>query len=110
MNLPISWIDKIFHKLALTYGRDFLGRWEGLDIEEVKADWAHELRGYAQNPAALAYGLESCLSGKPPTVQDFKTACARRNAEFVTLPSPRANPALVAAELAKARAILTKQG
>lgn len=29
MSLPAAWIDKIFTKLTLAYGRDFLGRWEG---------------------------------------------------------------------------------
>lgn len=101
MSLPIPWVEKIFRKLIVTYGRDFLGRYEGLDIEDVKADWAHELRGFQQNPAALAYGLETCLGGKPPTVQDFKLACNRRPDTTLALPSPPADPERMAAELAK---------
>ena len=72
MSLPMSWVDKIFLKLTLNYGRDFLNRWEGVPIADVKSDWAHELRGYQQNPSAIEYGLEHCLTGKPPTVQEFK--------------------------------------
>ena len=101
MSLPIAWVDKIFHKLILNYGRDFLGRWEGVPIEDVKADWAHELRGYQQNPSAIAYGLEHSLGGKPPTVQEFKAICNKRPDSTIALPSPPANPERVAAELKK---------
>lgn len=101
MSLPMPWIDKIFLKLTLTFGRDFLGRWEGIPIEDVKADWAHELRGLQQNPHAIAYGLEHCLGGKAPTVQEFKAICARRPDSALALPAPPADPERVAAEMAK---------
>jgi hypothetical protein len=109
MSLPSPWVDRIFHKLALTFGKEFVQRWEGLDIGEVKADWAHELSGYQKNPEAIRHGIETCITGKPPTVHEFKAACARYQSTFKALPSPLADRALVAAELAKARAILTGQ-
>lgn len=101
MSLPMPWIDKLFLKLTLNFGRDFLSRWEGVPIEDVKADWAHELRGFQQNPSALAYGLEHCLSGKAPTVQEFKAVCIKRPDANLALPAPPADPKRVAAELAK---------
>jgi len=101
MSLPMPWVDKIFLKLTLNFGRDFLGRWEGVPIEDVKADWAHELRGLQQNPSAIAYGLEHCLGGKAPTVQEFKAICAKRPDATLALPSPPADPERVAAELKK---------
>jgi hypothetical protein len=105
MSLPIPWVDKIFQKLTLTYGRDFLNRWEGVPIEDVKEDWAHELRGFQQNPSAIAYGLQNCLNGKPPTVHDFKAICIRRPETVLTLPEPFANPEKVAAELKKLESV-----
>ena len=66
MTMPSSWVDKIFQKLTLVYGRDFLGRWEGVPLEEVKDDWAHELSGYENAPAAISYALQN-LPPKPPT-------------------------------------------
>lgn len=96
MSLPIPWIDKIFQKLTLTFGRDFLDRWKGVPIEDVKADWAHELRGFQQNPASIAYGLEHCISGKPPTVQEFKSACYRKPDSTPLLPSPVVDPVIAA--------------
>ena len=101
MSLPLPWVEKIFMKLTLTFGRDFLDRWKGIDIEDVKADWAHELRGLQQNPSAIAYGLQHCLGGKAPNVQDFKAVCIRRPDPSLALPSPPADPEKMAIELAK---------
>lgn len=101
MSLPMPWVEKIFLKLALTFGREFTDRWDESSLEDVKADWAHELRGLQQNPAAIAHGLEICVTGKPPTVHDFKAACLRYVAHVPALPSPPADPERVAAEIAK---------
>jgi len=94
-------VEKIFQKLTLTFGRDFTSRWEGIPLDEVKADWAHELRGFQQNPQAIAYGIEHCISGKPPTVQEFKTVCLRRQDAFVALPGPAINKELADTVIAK---------
>ncbi len=96
MSLPMSWVEKIFKKLTLTYGRDFTDRWHEDDLEDVKADWAHELRFFQQSPASIAYGLEHCITGKPPTVQDFKAACYRKPEQPTMLPSPTVNPEIAA--------------
>lgn len=71
MSLPASWVDKIFTKLALAYGRDFLARWEGLEISDVKTDWGHELAGFSSHPEAIAYALAH-LPTKAPTVIEFR--------------------------------------
>jgi hypothetical protein len=102
MILPLPWIEKIFMKLTLNFGREFLDRWKGIDIDEVKADWAHELRGFQQNPAAIAFALENCMTGKPPTAQEFKAWAIRRpDSKPLALPEPLADPGRVAAELKK---------
>lgn len=71
MSLPAAWVDRIFDKLALTYGRDFLGRYEGLDLNAVKSDWAHELSGFFSHPSAIAHALEN-LPERAPSVIDFR--------------------------------------
>lgn len=81
-----DWIDVIFTKLSMTYGRDFLGRWEGLDLEDVKSDWAHELRCFDGKPEAIKYVLQN-LPVKAPTVVEFKMIGARRPPDvFKALP------------------------
>ena len=75
MSLPNNWVDRIFAKLTLVYGTDFTRRWEGLDVDDVKADWARELAMYQQAPAAIAYALENLPENKPPNVLQFRALC-----------------------------------
>ncbi len=84
MPLPQPWIDRLFEKLALVYGRQFLDRWSGLDIAAVKADWAHELEGFEQHPEMIAYALQHLPPDRPPTVLQFR-ALARM------MPPPKAH-------------------
>ena len=101
MSLPSSWTDKIFTKLTLAYGRDFLARWEGIDLNDVKSDWSHELSGFDAHPEAIAYALAN-LPPKAPSVIEFR-ALARRAPlpEAPRLEAPKADPVKVAAEIAK---------
>lgn len=100
MSLPKPWVERIFAKLTLTYGRDFLSRWEGLDMEAVQADWAHELQAYAQNPEAIKKALQSLPEGKPPTVLEFRALCRGAPGDgSLKLSYSQADPAVVAAAL-----------
>lgn len=101
MSLSMPWVEKIFLKLTLNFGNEFLNRWKGIDIDVVKADWAHELRGLQQNPKAIAFGLEHCLEGKPPTVSEFRAMCIRIPSQNLLIPSPPADPELVEKEIKK---------
>lgn len=106
MSLPLPWVERMFEKLTLVYGHQFLSRWDGLDLSVVKADWAHELRGFQQNPGAIAYALEHLPAGKPPTVLEFRAIC---NTPHAPNPDQRAiahdhtpaKPERVASEVAK---------
>lgn len=102
MSMPLPWIDMIFTKLTLVYGRDFIGRWEGLELADVKTDWGHELSGFEDWPEAIAHALANLPHGKPPTVLEFREL-ARKAPRRATLelPAPPADPARVAAELRK---------
>lgn len=96
--LPSPWIDKIFAKLTLVYGHDFLNRWRDLDIEAVKADWAHELAGFKDHPDALAHALQHLPSNRPPTVLEFRDIARKRPPPvFKALPAPKADPERVRA-------------
>ena len=107
MSLPASWVDKIFTKLSLAYGRDFVGRWEGLDLNDVKSDWGHELSGFTNHPEAIAYALAN-LPPKAPSVIEFRHLCRRAPVpEAPRLEAPKADTARVAAELAKLGAIVS---
>jgi hypothetical protein len=71
MSLPADWVEYIFSKLVLTYGRDFMSRWEGQTPEVVKDDWAHELDGFEHHPALIEHALKH-LPERPPTVVEFR--------------------------------------
>ena len=109
MSLPAAWVDRIFEKLTLVYGQAFLRRWDGLDLTAVKADWAHELRGFAQAPNAVAHGLAHLpTEGQPPTVLQFRQLCVRaavvdRAALSDSKSDSKPDPQRVAATLARLR-------
>lgn len=91
MSLPLPWVDKIFSKLTLVHGRDFIGRWEGLDLADVKTDWAHELAGFDNFPEGIAFALTNLPVGKPPTVLEFRAMALkapRPAAPQLELPRP----------------------
>ncbi len=101
MSLPLPVIDRLFARLNATYGRDFMGRYEGLDSAAVKTSWGHELGGYEKNLKPLAWALEN-LPERCPNVIEFRALCRRAPAsEVPALPEPKADKARVAAELAK---------
>ena len=99
MNQSESLVEAIFTKCSLVYGRDFFGRWEGLDLAEVKADWVREM-GSLLNPGAVLYGLSYLPVDKPPTVLQFRAICNRFEApKPLALRDPPADPARVRAAL-----------
>ena len=75
MSLPSTWIDRIFQKLTIAYGRDFLDRWRDIDLDDVKLDWATELAGFLNRPEAIKHALDHLPDSKPPTVFEFRKLC-----------------------------------
>ena len=71
MSLPLQAIDRLFARLQATYGRDFMERYIGLEAGAVKASWAHELSGFANDMHSLAWALEH-LPERPPNVIEFR--------------------------------------
>ena len=100
MSLPSPWVEKIFTKLTLVYGRNFLDRWTGLDMDAVKDDWAHELSALQQSPRAITYALQNLPADKPPTVLEFrKIAWSTPAADMPKIEHQPANPLIVAKAL-----------
>jgi len=73
-SLPIHWVEILFEKMALTYGKRFTDQWSGCDPEKLKAHWAKELYGYSR--AELAHGYADLNTREwPPTLPEFKRLC-----------------------------------
>jgi len=97
----IKAIDRLFKRLSATYGADWersLGATPEIDAKSV---WAHELEQFKGSLRRVAWALEN-LPERCPNVIAFKNLCRQAPApEEVALPAPKADPARVAAELAK---------
>ena len=99
--LPIEWVDKLFHKLALVYGVDVAKRYSGLDPLAVKTEWANCLGAYKDRPEALRFALEHLPSDRCPSMLQFRDLCRQAPNNTVALPEPKADPAVVDKEMAK---------
>ena len=86
-------VEWIFAQLAITYGTRFLAQWDGIDLNLVKAQWAHELGAFRNSPQAIKHALESLPSTWPPTVIGFKILCNTAPKYFPKpLPAPKESP------------------
>jgi len=99
MPLSAESIEWLFGRLTLTYGRDFLARYEGQDAQAVAGSWAHELAAFAPCMHVLDWALEH-LPVKPPSVLEFRALCrAAPAAVLPRLAAPAADPARAAVAL-----------
>jgi len=100
MSLPLDYVEAIFTKLSLVYGRSFLDRWAGIDMERVKADWGHELAGLERSPKSIAHALQNLPADKPPTVLEFrKIAWSMPAADMPAIEHTPASKKVIAAVL-----------
>ena len=107
MDSSASLVDLIFRKCTLVYGRDFLNRWEGMSIGEVKADWERDLGMLLNNPQAVKHALMHLPADRPPTVLQFKNLCINLPRLFApALDAPRASTVVAAAAMAAVRKVL----
>lgn len=72
--LPTSWVEKLFHKMLLDYGKKFTDQWGGADTDELIAHWSREMGGYSGQE--ISRGLKA-MDGRdwPPTLPEFKKMC-----------------------------------
>jgi hypothetical protein len=70
--LPNAWIDRLFMRFSVLYGRHWAEMWAGIPIADVKAAWSSELAGVrAEQIAAALKGLGTF----PPTLPEFLALC-----------------------------------
>lgn len=97
-------IDRLFERLALTYGAAWQNSFGAAPIVDVKSMWQHELSSFLQSRESMnrvVWALDN-LPERVPNVIQFKNLCRQApSPEAPMLPEPPANPERVAAELAK---------
>lgn len=101
MSIPMKAIDRLFERLAATYGAQWTRQWQDVPMADVKTAWAHELAPFAGSLDRIAWALEN-LPPKCPNAIEFKALCRQAPApEAPRLPEPKADPERLKAELAK---------
>lgn len=101
MSLQLKAIERLFDRLLATYGNEFVTKYGGMDSGKVKTVWAHELGAFDESLHRIAWALEN-LPERCPNVIEFKKLChVAPSPEVLRLPEPKADPARLAAELAK---------
>lgn len=72
--LPLSWMDRLFARMAAMYGRHWSEMWAGLALDDVKQAWAEDMAGYSGDE--IKAGLDACKGRKfPPTLTEFQALC-----------------------------------
>lgn len=72
--LPESWVERMFHKMLLDFGKKFTDQWGGTDTDELITHWANEMAGY--RPDEIKRGLAAMETRDwPPTLPEFKKMC-----------------------------------
>jgi hypothetical protein len=108
MSLPSKVIDRLFDRLMATYGREWISKWDGIDISMVKSMWSHELAAYTDNLEAIGWALEN-LQHRCPNVIEFKQLCKQApRLSVAALSAPKASADVVDKEIAKIAASAMK--
>ena len=72
--LPESWVERLFQRMLLDYGKKFSDQWGGADTDALIAHWSQELASYTG--AELKRGLDALSTRDwPPTLPEFKKLC-----------------------------------
>jgi len=92
----IEAIDRLFKRLAATYG----ARWDvslgQAPIADVKTVWGHELSAFANSLHRIAWALEN-LPERCPNAIEFRNLCRQApSPEAPALPLPKVNPEIAA--------------
>lgn len=74
MALPTAAIDRLFERLQMSYGAEFLNKWANLSANDVKSHWAHELDYFSDNLNAIGWALNN-LPDRCPNLIEFKSLC-----------------------------------
>lgn len=101
MSLPIKTIDRLFERMAATYGAAWTRQWQDVPMADVKTAWAHELSAFASTLSRIAWALDN-LPPRCPNPIEFRALCrAAPVPEAPRLPEPVVNPNVLQAELSR---------
>ena len=101
MSLTTQAIDRLFQRLAATYGSHWTRQWSDVPMTDVKTAWAHELALFADNLKAIGWALEH-LPDYCPNLMQFKSLCKQApKPDYKHLETPKAPVEVVDSEILK---------
>ena len=101
MALPTAAIDRLFDRLAMSYGTEFTNKWGTLSSADVKSHWAHELGIFVDNLQAIGWALKN-LPDRCPNLIEFKSLVKQApRPTTIALDAPKASADVVDREMAK---------
>lgn len=99
MSLPTEAVDRLFGRLAATYGAAWDRARGTAPVSDWKSAWGYELAGFADDLKSIAWALEN-LPERCPNVIEFRNLCRLSpRTDAPQLEAPTSNPAKIAAEL-----------
>lgn len=108
MGLPLKAIERIFERLAATYGAAWDRSLGSAPLSDIKTAWSHELGGFENRLDDIAWAFDN-LPDKCPNVIEFKKLCRLApEKETPRLEAPKADPERLRDELAKLGHITAK--
>lgn len=107
--IPAAVIDRLFKRLAATYGAVWDRAMGNAPLDDVREVWAHELAGFGSKLQDIAWALDN-LPEKCPNVLEFRTLCRRAPAPtFLPLEAPKPDSTRVKAVVERAKAAFDTQ-
>ena len=72
--LPKKWIDDLFDRMLMTFGKRFSDQWQGTDPQRLKEFWGKRMATLTS--VEMRTGVEAMLKLKwPPTLNEFIDLC-----------------------------------
>jgi hypothetical protein len=87
-----DFVDKVFARMRVRYGADWVRKFECVSHDELKADWGQVLENLPSS--AIEYGLEN-LPNRVPIATDFRSLCReslRYDAPQLEITNPKIEP------------------
>lgn len=109
MSLPIEAVDRLFSRLAATYGAAWDRARGTAPVSDWKSAWGYELGGFTDDLKSIAWALEN-LPERCPNVIEFRNICRLSPRDDVPrLEVPKADPKKIAAELLRLGELRSQQ-
>lgn len=104
--LPLPWVERLFARFSVMYGKHWLEMWNGIPMSAVMAAWSEDLAGVTADQIRKA--LDHCKGNAkfPPTCPEFVAMCRQFRAGpdvagYLTPPTSKGIPDNIQAEIDK---------